>query len=308
MKEELVKSPVVFDEEQHTYTLEDKQLSGITSIIRKLLFPDMYNGISQATLDKAAERGTTVHHNIQLWVAGFNQDNEELQPFVDAFVAAGLNGLKAEYLVSDNETVASSIDMVCLDKSNHIILCDIKTTSVLHIEYLQWQLSIYAYLFERQNPFRVVDGLKAIHVRGGKCNIVDIQRLPDEYVEALLNAYRNGDETFNNPLHVIPDDLDAALKAYADNEQRIAEAKAVTDILDARKKELQEQVVKLMGENNMTKTETPIAKVTITPDSTKDSFDLKAFKESELFKKSQDSYKDFIKTSSVKGRVTITLK
>ena len=34
-------SPVVFEPEHHTYTLNDKQLSGVTAIV-KWLFPDTY--------------------------------------------------------------------------------------------------------------------------------------------------------------------------------------------------------------------------------------------------------------------------
>lgn len=304
---ELVKSAVFFDEEQHTYTLGTKRLSGITSIIKRLVFPDMYDKVPQAVLNKAAERGTIVHNNIQLWVSGFNEDDESLKPFVEAFEEAGLKAWESEYLVSDNESVASSIDLVCLNQDN-IILCDIKTTSILHMEYLQWQLSIYAYLFEHQNPELKVSGLKAIHIRNEKCSIIDVERLSDENVEALLNAYRNGDEFFDNPLHSIPEGLDDLLKAYAENEQKVQEAKFITDQLDARKKELQEKIVEVMGKDKMTKIDTSIAKVTISADSTKDSFDLKAFRESELFKKAQDSYKEFIKTTTTKGRVTITLK
>lgn len=308
MKEELVKSAVLFDEEQHTYTLGDKQLSGITSIIKRLVFPDMYANVSQAVLEKAAERGTVVHHNIQLWVAGFNEESEELMPFITAFRESGMCAIDSEYLVSDNETVASSIDMVCVDNEDRIVLCDIKTTSVLHIDYLRWQLSIYAYLFEHQNPFLSVHGLKAIHVRNGKCNIIDIERLPDEYVEALLNAYRNGDETFDNPLAKLPDGLDNLLRAYAENEEFLSYINAVKEQYDTKKKALQEQIVETMGKDKMTKVDTPVAKVTISADSTKESFDLKSFRESELFKSAQDAYKDFIKTTTTKGRVTITLK
>ena len=39
---ELVKSGVVFNEENHTYFLGDKQLSGITGMIKRQLFPDKY--------------------------------------------------------------------------------------------------------------------------------------------------------------------------------------------------------------------------------------------------------------------------
>ena len=42
---ELVKSGVVFNEENHTYFLGDKQLSGITGMIKRQLFPDKYKSL-----------------------------------------------------------------------------------------------------------------------------------------------------------------------------------------------------------------------------------------------------------------------
>ena len=51
----LVKSGVVFDSEHHTYTLDGKQLSGITSLLDRQLFKDKYSGIPEDTLRKAAK-------------------------------------------------------------------------------------------------------------------------------------------------------------------------------------------------------------------------------------------------------------
>ena len=311
MKENnLIKSPVVFDEEQHIYTLGDKQLSGITSIIKSLLFPDMYANVSQAVLNKAAERGTRIHNLIQLWTMGIlsNEDIAELQPFLDAFHAAELDGLESEYLVSDNESVASSIDLVCLDKDGNIILCDIKTTSVLHIEYLRWQLSIYAYLFERQNPELKVHGLKAIHICKGKCDIVDIERLNDNQVDDLLTAYRNGATTFANPLHAIPAELDKLLEAYAENDEFLSYIKMVNDQYDKRKKELQAAIGDVLKKQNMSTIETPIAKVTIGKDSVTPKFDYKSFVESDLYKQQPEAYEPFVKMTTTAGRITVTLR
>lgn len=307
---ELIQSPVVFNEEQHTYTLGDKQLSGITSIIKKYLFPDMYAAVSQAVLNKAAERGTRIHNLIQLWTMGIlsQEDIAELQPFLDAFHAAGLDGWEPEYLVSDNESVASSIDLVCLDKDGNIILCDIKTTSVLHTEYLRWQLSIYAYLFERQNPGLKVHGLKAIHIRDGKCSIVDVARFTDELVESLLTAFRNGEESFVNPMNEVPDGINDLLKAYAENEESLSYISQVKDQYDERKKQLQEQIASVLQEKGLSKIETETAKVSIGKDSERASFDLKAFRDSDIYKACPEQYDAFVKTAVTKGRITVTLR
>lgn len=306
----LVQSAVVFNEEQHTYTLGDKKLSGITSIIKKYLFPDMYAAVSQAVLNRAAERGTRIHNLVQLWTMGIltQEDIAELQPFLDAISDAGLVQQESEYLVSDNESVASSIDLICFDKDANIILCDIKTTSVLHIEYLQWQLSIYAYLFERQNPGLKVHSLKAIHIRDGKCAIVDITRLQDNQVEDLLTAYRNGAESFVNPLHETNGELEDLLTQYALVKQQLEEVDMTKKPLDEYKKELEEKIAGVLKEKGLQKIETDGAKVTIGKDSERPSFDYKAFCESELYTANPEAYKPFVKTTVTKGRITITLK
>ena len=38
----LIKSQVIFNPDEHTYMLGDKELSGITSVISRQLFPDKY--------------------------------------------------------------------------------------------------------------------------------------------------------------------------------------------------------------------------------------------------------------------------
>ena len=108
---ELIQSAVVFNEEQHTYTLGDKQLSGITTIIKQLVFPDMYKGISQTVLNKAAERGTRIHNLIQMWVMGIlsNEDIAELQCFLDAFTAASLISFWSSETVSSSSSTDSML-------------------------------------------------------------------------------------------------------------------------------------------------------------------------------------------------------
>ena len=298
-------SPVLFNEEQHTYTLGELSLSGITSIIHRYIFPDMYAAVSQAVLDKAAERGSRIHKNIELLQAGVIEPNdvEEIRPFVDA--TKDIHFVASEYLVSDNQSVASSIDLIGED-DNGIVLYDIKTTSVLNMEYLQWQLSIYAYLFEGQNEGLQVAALNAIHIRGNKCQIVPITRLPNEYVVALLDAYRNDADTFINPLHTIPDVFANLLQEYANVELALVEINATAKPLEERKKELQENIANALQSKGLQKLETDTAKITVGKDTERESFDLKAFRASDLFNAEQ--FGGFIKTTKVKGRVTITLK
>ena len=62
---ELVKSSVVFNEENHTYMLGEKQLQGITGMISRQLFPDKYKDVPDFVLKRAAEKGSLIHAQCQ---------------------------------------------------------------------------------------------------------------------------------------------------------------------------------------------------------------------------------------------------
>ena len=86
---------------------------------------------------------------------------------------------------------ASPIDIVTSD----LYLCDIKTTYALDEDYCSWQLSIYAYLFEVQNPDLQVKGLRAIWLKGSTAKVVDVDRIsiPEE-VKKLLDCEIKGEQ------------------------------------------------------------------------------------------------------------------
>ena len=111
-KMDLIQSGVVFDPATHTYKLGDKLLSGITGIIKDMVFPDMYKDIPQAVLMKAADRGHEIHRCIQEYVDG--EQIPFLSPEVEQFKEAtqGIEFIASEYLVTDYENYASAIDLV----------------------------------------------------------------------------------------------------------------------------------------------------------------------------------------------------
>lgn len=248
----LTKSNVVFNEDEHTYTLGDLTLSGITSIIGKYVCPNKYDGIPPYILEKARVHGSLVHKQLELEVNGFPcADVEpEVLSFRKLIVQHDIKPLEGEFLVSDELHFATKIDLVTDD----LRLIDYKTTSKLDMEYLAWQLSIDAYLFERQTGEHV-DSLYAMHVRGEKvAELVPIIRLEDAYVESLLNAWINGvsPEEWVNPVPfkfevsdyeptdedvAIMDELAAELEVIegleaelAPHQKRVADLKATLDL------------------------------------------------------------------------------
>lgn len=189
----LSKCPVVFRQEDHSYTYKGKIFSGVTQMLSKTLFIDKYKDVPMAVLNKACEYGTSVHEGVELYVVSgglMDDGSAEVRNFVKLMKESGLTLYASEYLVSDLQGIASSIDLVLTDEDDEVVLADIKTTSGgLDKEYLSWQLSIYAYLFERQNGGIKVRALKGLWLRHEDCELTDIQRKSDEEVYNLIYTY-----------------------------------------------------------------------------------------------------------------------
>lgn len=185
-KIELSQSAVVFNEVDHTYSYLGSFLSGVTSLLHRTLFADKYNGISAEVLAKAAAYGHNIHEQIELVdTLGVESQTPAVQAYLQMKADLNLTTLANEYLVSDEQYIASSIDVVFDD----LTLADVKTTSRLDMEYLSWQLSMYAYLFEMQNPGLKVPRLLAIWLpkpQYGKPNIVEVPRKSNDALKVLL--------------------------------------------------------------------------------------------------------------------------
>lgn len=188
----LYKSPVVFDGEHHSYTLNGKLLSGVTPIIN-WLFPKTYDGISKAVLQSAATYGTMVHHACEL-ADDMGIVNEYTKQYKELLEANGLKAACSEYLVSDEKSIASAIDKVFEDDS----LGDIKTTSKVHWANVQVQLSIYAWLYEMQTG-RKANKLFVIWLpkpRYGEAMLKEVERIPASVCQYVVDNYIAGMEPF----------------------------------------------------------------------------------------------------------------
>lgn len=81
-----------------------------------------------------------------------------------------------------------------MGKEGEISLADIKTTYRIDKESLSWQLSIYAYLFERQNPGLKVRNLYGVWLRGDKSELIPVERRSDEEVMRLMECEVKGEK------------------------------------------------------------------------------------------------------------------
>jgi hypothetical protein len=260
----------------------------------------MYAGVSEDVLERRAEYGTLVHDQIQMMIEGF-ESSEPTEELV-AFKGLNIPVVASEYIVSNNTSVASAIDIVA-EKEEGYCLYDIKTTSKLNKEYVSWQLSIYAYLFELQNPTLKVNKLGAIHLRGSEAKVVEVTRIADEHIIALLSAYERGEETFSNPLKQLATTEEEMLQRASELEQSIINLELQVKEYKAKQDMVKESLMALMDERGITKLETDNICITRKSDSTRESVDSKALKE-----KFADVYNEVKKTTMVKGSIIIKLK
>lgn len=242
---ELIKSPVDFNPEAHTYTLDGVRLQGITGMLERQLFPRKYENVPQEVLNRAAERGSFVHEVCELVdELGITHESPEAQNYRRMKTDLHLVHEASEYLVSDNKHFASCIDKVYRTGENTFSLADIKTTYRLDLDYVRWQLSVYAYLFELQNPEAKAEHLFAVWLRGEEARHVEVERIPSEVIRDLLAAEAEGRQ-FANPYAVQEADINLPDK-YLDMEQSIIEISEQAKYWSERKKELTDGVMKEM--------------------------------------------------------------
>ena len=273
---ELIKSQVIFNQEAHTYTLNGVQLQGITGMIERQLFPKKYENVPQFILDKAAERGSFVHEVCELVDdLGVSHASLEAKNYQKLKEENNLLYEVSEYLVSDNEHFASCIDKVYRESEIEFSLGDIKTTYKLDNEYVRWQLSIYAYLFELQNPWAKVKRIFAIWLRGEIAELVEEERIPSDIIVNLLSAEISGLQ-FVNP-YALPISDNTLPVEYQRMEHSIIEINEQEKYWKEQKKQLMDGVMKEMVKSGVYSWKGNNISFTRKKDSIRKTFDKEAF-------------------------------
>ena len=291
-KLDLVESRVVFDNEHHTYTLDGRELSGVTPIV-KWLFPDTYKGIPQSVLDKAAEYGTLIHSKCELYdnMGILPSDDDECRQVVVEYarLTKDYQVAKSEYLVSDEQDIASSIDKVFGDDS----LGDIKTTSKVHMVNVQVQLSIYAWLYEMQTG-RKANKLYLIWLpkpQYGTPMIKELERIPADVCSCIVEMYVKGGDQLN-AMAVLSGYLMVTDEPKKRIEGEIPEAmdeiiyelitvKKQLDIFTEREKELKKMILDTMSIKGEDKWSSDLIQISRRAASERESIDTKALKANE---------------------------
>lgn len=339
-KKDLKQSEVVFNEETHTYLRGEQRLSGITSLIHQVLqlgvYPDASDYVLKVQIPKAGYYGSCVHKAIQMWddmgiectvfpekehpTAGLLPAQEvsaeldtykELKPYKCRTIAT-------EFTV-DYGMFASQIDSIWADEEDDgVILVDYKTNNLQYYpgnakglkEYLSWQLSCYAFMFEKQTGLKV-KGLQAVWLRKGEGERWKIERQPDAQVKCLLDTMVTltdyGFVYLNETMQVF--NTHQLQKVVENNSSSLVVpqeiTKAIAELVRAEKaaKTMKEKLRELMEQNGVTKWECDEFTASIGKASESQTFDSTSFKQAY-----PALYKQFTKTTTRKGSFKITAK
>ena len=290
-----------FQEDVHKYFRADgKELSGVTGMLKRMLFADEYKGVSQETLANAADRGHLVHSRIELYDnMGVGTDMPEVAAYARLKDEYGLEFVASEFLVSDDENFASAIDKVYHAKGapeDEVVLADIKTTYAFNRDYVSWQLSVYAYFFGLLNPDIKVTGAFGIWLRDDKrrgliAKVIPVELKPVEIVRELIRCAVSG-EAFT---------IERMPSYIAENVDKLVYLTETIKALTEEKDGIVADILKHMQEDKCDKVDTGVMLFTRKAGATRTTFDSKLFKEEHA-----DLFAQYSKTST--GQETLQLK
>lgn len=304
-KKHLKMSPVCFSEDGHTYTLEGHSLLGVTPIIA-WLFPETYKGIPASVLENAAAYGSMIHKKIELADSMGIVDDDSVRAYMELKEQHGMTTLVNEYLVSDERRIASSIDVVM----DNLDLCDIKTTSKVHIPNVTMQLSIYAWLFEEQNPGQKAGDLWCIWLpkpQYGQPDMIKLKRVSSEVCREIVSIWEHHGDLMNARAILAGTGFEFERQrqegevpaAYEDLMEELINIKQAMDQMTEREKTIKQVIFEQMKQGGFDKWGNDLIEFSIKKAYERTSIDSKA-----LQKNHPDIYEECKKVTKVAESIT----
>lgn len=294
---------LLFDEETHKYTLinkktgEENDLVSVTTLLKKHNISADYSMVDEDVLRAKSEYGKVVHEELEKYVkTGEIGFTSELQAFIRECQRHKIKPLRSEFALFNDE-IAGQVDIDGVIGENELpFIGDYKTTSTLHKEAVEWQLSLYAWL----NQDQIYEKMICFHFPDkDTCRVVELRPVPESEILRLLEAERNCEIYQKRTLEL----------TVADTEKIIA-VQSELKSLDERKKELEKQEAELkafliekMEETGVKSIDNDYFRITYVAPSTREMID-----SARLKKEQPEIAGQYLKTSVTNASVRITLK
>lgn len=177
--------------DQHLYLFEGLILPSVTEIIGKK-FND-YADVPKDILNRAAERGTKVHKQIENYCkSGIDDGSTAIRNFKFLQNQYGFEVLDNELPVvifeNDIPVACGRLDMT-IEMDGRVGIADIKTCSALNKPKIAYQLNMYR-LGLMQSYGVQAEFLKIIHIRDNVRKFIDMP-INEEETYKLIEEYKN---------------------------------------------------------------------------------------------------------------------
>ena len=180
-----------YDDDTHTYICDGCIVPSVTQIL-ETKFGNKYDRVDSQTLKRAADRGTAIHKAIEMYCrTGEDEGSKEVHNFKFLCDRYGLKvrGNEIPIVIWQDWRNREPIAAGRLDIAMRGALGDIKTTSVLDMEYLAYQLNLYRLGYQQSYGIEIFH-LYGFHLREDRRKLVE---LPVNGAKAweLIEEYQN---------------------------------------------------------------------------------------------------------------------
>ena len=193
-----MKSTIEFVEDGHIYLGDGVIIPSCSDLIR-FRFPDAYKGVPEFILKKKASYGTKVHDYIERFIKKEFTLEELNKKRIDPDIKIAVEQFEIlrktwAFQIKDMERIvdwqgryAGMFDLRTVD--DYII--DLKTTTELHEDWLQYQLSLYAKALGIKHDFHYCMWLP----KGKMGRVIQINTIPDDELTKLVEDYEKANSS-----------------------------------------------------------------------------------------------------------------
>lgn len=306
---------IEFEEKDHCYSVNGDIASiSVTELIAKHGLAPKYRGVKKEVLEESAKKGKEVHEDLEFILNKKNytpktKQGENFKKWVDENLDCGVGEQKLA-LIYKGMIIAGTADIMAILKDGAYLVADHKNTSKFHREYVSWQVSLLDYMARKIGKEKVngkalnwkgASKFKCFHydTKTGDMTVHELEKVPDEEIEKLIQAEYNG-QLYERAVLVVDnnfvakfEEMEAALVAATKQYKKIEE--------DAKK--FREEMCQLMGEQGIKTYVTPNALIQITYTPESEQFRVDSGK---LKREYPLVYEKVVKPSKKKAYITIT--
>lgn len=292
-----------FIDKLHAYVVDGEVADiTVTELLRKHDISPDYSFVKTAILTAAADEGTARHAELEKVAVGGEPTSVYGVALQEWFEAVDVKFALPEHRCAlvDKFILAGTADIVGATNEFHFV-GDYKFTSTFHRTAVAWQVNLYDYMMWKSEPnYTRADKFFGFHFKHGKMRIHELAKIPDEKIEALLEAEAKCQ-------HYEPDELVAPnsdLKArWESAENALIAIETQYKAAQEQAKALREEMCKLMKEQGVKSFETDHLKLTFVDETERVTVDSK-----KLQKDFPEAYEACQKKSTVKASVRVTVK